>query len=83
MISSKFEAVLKGLLALISITCSCISLPKVKLGSSMKLIVFPQKVLMILSAMGRGFRLWFTIEYSCSGPSTSSGLYVAFASHSI
>ena len=38
---------------------------------------------MILSAMVRGLRFWFTIEYSCSGPRTSSGLYVAFASHFI
>ena len=31
---------------------------------------------MILSAIGRTFNSWFTSEYSCSGPRTSSGLYV-------
>jgi hypothetical protein len=36
---------------------------------------------MILSEMGRGFSSWLTKENSCSGPRTSSGLYVGYASY--
>jgi membrane-bound inhibitor of C-type lysozyme len=35
---------------------------------------------MILSEMGRGFSSWSTSANSCSGPKTSSGLYVWDAS---
>ena len=42
MVSSNWAGDLKGELAFISITCSCISFPKVKLGNFMKLTIFPQ-----------------------------------------
>ena len=41
-VSSNSCGDLNGVLALSSMTCSCISLPKMKWGSSMKLSVFPQ-----------------------------------------
>jgi|PlaIllAssembly_1097288.scaffolds.fasta_scaffold01093_8 hypothetical protein len=44
----------------------------------MKFIVLPQYPLMIWSLMGSGFNSSLTSEYSCSGPRTSSGLYVGF-----
>ena len=44
----------------------------------MKFIVLPQYSLMIWSLMGSGFNSSLTREYSCSGPRTSSGLYVGF-----
>jgi hypothetical protein len=40
------------------------------------LIILPQVALMILSLMGIGFRFLSTSDSSCSGPRTSSGLYV-------
>jgi hypothetical protein len=46
----------------------------------MKLTILPHWALMILSLIGRGFKSWLTSENSCSGPRTSSGLYVKFSS---
>ena len=78
MVSSKSSGDLKGVLAFISITCSWISFPKVNCGNSTKLTSLPWKSFMTLSTMGRAFNSSLTKENSCSGPKTSSGLYVAF-----
>ena len=76
MVSSKSAGDLKGVFAFISMTWSWSSLPKVKSGSSTKFTVLPWKSFMILSTMGKGWSISLTRENSCSGPMTSSGLYV-------
>jgi hypothetical protein len=78
MVSSKSLGDLKGALAFISITCSWISFPKVNCGNSTKLTTLPWKSFMTLSVIGRACNSSLTKENSCSGPKTSSGLYVAF-----
>ena len=77
MFSSKDSGVSKGSFAFISSTCNWSSFPNVKVGCSTKLTHFPQKALITLSTIGNAFKSSFTRENSCSGPNTSSGLYVA------
>lgn len=77
MVSSKTSGDLKGALAFISMTCNWSSFPKVKRGSSTKFTALPQKSFMTLSTMGKACSSSLTRENSCSGPKTSSGLYVA------
>jgi len=76
MVSSKSKGDLKGVLAFISMTCSWSSFPKVKCGNSTKFTTLPQKSFMTLSTMGKACNSSLTRENSCSGPITSSGLYV-------
>ena len=78
MFSSKSSGDLKGALAFISITCNWSSFPKVTYGNSTKFTTFPQKSFMTLSTMGKACSFSLTRENSCSGPKTSSGLYVTF-----
>jgi len=78
MVSSKSSGDLKGALAFISMTCNWSSFPKVKCGNSTKFTTLPQKSFMTLSTMGKACSSSLTRENSCSGPKTSSGLYVAF-----